>query len=251
MTCEESTALPALTGDDVHLRFIDVRSRDAATLADALSHLDDEERAHAERLALAEVRARFVLVRSALRRILGRYLERAPHALDFVTGPHGKRALADAALSFNLSHAGDYALIAITKRWPLGVDIERISSARAWTDIAERFYSEHEQAQLTVLPEAEREGAFFRVWSRKEAVVKALGEGLTCPFSTFDVSADADDARLLAFRRDDVKVEDWTLMAVGAPPGYTAALAVIGQTVEGCRLKVAGWSYAPSSSSAF
>lgn len=239
---QSEAEMPELTGDDVHLRLIDLRAREAATMADAMSVLGDEERARAESLTTPDVRARFVLVRSALRRILGRYLDRSPRALAFVTGPHGKRALADHALSFNLSHAGDYALIAITKRLPLGVDIERVSSARESEGIAARFFSAHEQAHLAALPAAEREGAFFRIWSRKEAVVKALGEGLACPLSTFDVSADAGDARLLAFRRDDVRVADWTLAAIDAAPGYAAALAVIGR----CG-RVSGWGQTSSS----
>ncbi len=214
---------PALGEDDAHLWLVRVEE----TMDEACLSVDEQERA--ARFQVAVARRRFVAARSALRNVLAYYLDRDASNLSFVTGQHGKLALDDEALAFNLSHAGDYALIAVTKRFPVGVDIEQISPARASADIAARFFSPHEQEQLAALSAEDRSAAFFRIWSRKEAVIKALGEGLSCPLSTFDVSADEVDARLLDFRREGIEVNDWSMLSIDAAPGYAAALAVIGK----------------------
>jgi 4'-phosphopantetheinyl transferase len=220
---EKPESHPALGDDDAHLWLVRVEE----TMDEACLSIDEQERA--ARFQIGVARQRFVAARSALRYVLARYLHRDAGHLSFVTGPHGKLALDDDALAFNLSHAGDYALIAVAKRLAVGVDIEHISPARASVDIASRFFSPLEQAQLAVTPTDVRAAAFFRIWSRKEAVIKALGEGLACPLSTFDVSPDVDEARLLAFRREGIEVDDWSMLSIDAAPGYAAALAVIGQ----------------------
>jgi 4'-phosphopantetheinyl transferase len=192
-----------------------------------MGHLSDEERERANRFTNEPARNRFVAGRASLRIILSQYLYVTPSSLRFSAGAHGKLALADNALSFNLSHAGDYALIAVALAAPIGVDIEKMSASRNLADIAARFFSPAEQAALTRMEEGGRIDLFFRIWSRKEAVIKALGEGLACPLASFDVSAD-DDARLLAFRRVGIDAHAWFMMNIDAAPDYCGALAVIG-----------------------
>lgn len=217
-------AHPRLEGDEVHLWRIDLRDEKG----DGSDVLTAGEMERARRMTVEVVRRRFVSSRSALRRLLAGYLEQHPHELIFQTGPHGKPALSGATLSFNLSHASDEALLAVTRRSPIGVDVERVSSARMTNDIAARFFSPHEQKQLAECRDGDRLASFFRIWSRKEAVVKALGEGLACPLDSFDVSANAQDARLLAFRRPGIDIAQWTLRDLPAADGYVAALAVMG-----------------------
>lgn len=211
-----------LNGDDVHIW------RVACSLA-ASPDISDEEQERAGRFLVEDSRRRFVSARAALRKILARYLRTSARDLFFIAGPHGKPELEGHALSFNVSHAGDYALIAVTRRLAVGIDIERISPSRSSAEIAARFFSPAEQAALAACPESDRTPAFFRIWTRKEAVIKALGDGLACPLASFDVSADRDQARLLSFRREGVDIRAWSLFAIEAAPGYAAALAVMGQ----------------------
>lgn len=218
---------PALVAEDhVHVWRVNVNEQGAEA---GISLLCGEERDRAARIVVTSARTCFIAARSALRRVLAGYTGIAPCTLRFATGPYGKLFLVDHPVSFNLSHAGDFALIAVTRSHPVGVDIEKISSARASEAIAERFFSLAEQAALAAITsDTARSEAFFHIWSRKEAVIKALGEGLSCPLATFDVTADPADARLLAFRREGILHAAWTLRALDAAPGYTAALAVIG-----------------------
>lgn len=218
---------PALGEDEAHVWLAPVGE---ATAADEIC-LSADEKKRAARFQVAPARQRFVAARSALRNILGRYLQTDPAALAFAAGPHGKLALDDDALAFNLSHAGDFALVAVTRRLAVGVDIEKVAPSRDTTAIAERFFSPYEQARLGTYPAAARPDAFFRIWSRKEAVIKALGEGLVCPLASFDVSADEDEARLVAFRRTGIEPDAWTMLAMDAAPGYAAALAVVGRII--------------------
>lgn len=192
--------------------------------------LAPDERVRADRFTVDAPRRRFTLARAALRILLARYTGQSPHHLAFTTGPHGKPALAvDTPIRFNLSHSEDLALLAITRHTEVGIDIESIDPRRAADDIAARYFSPVEQHQLAAYTDpAARTAAFFRAWSRKEAVIKALGEGLACPLTSFDVSLDPVHARLLALRRTQADPPAWTMLAINADPGYAAAAAVIG-----------------------
>lgn len=196
------------------------------TVIRARDVLNDEERRRADRLIADAPRRRFTLARAGLRRILARYLVVEPHALRFDAGPHGKPYIAGADVRFNLSHSGDWALVALARNREVGIDIERIDASRATLAIAARFFSPHEQAALARATDPV--AAFFRCWSRKEAVIKALGEGLACPLDSFDVDLDEQQPRLLALRRPGADLAMWRLLAILAAPGYAAAAAIIG-----------------------
>ncbi len=216
-----------LTGNDVHIWRVHLHAANNSA-NEELDVLSAAEQQRAARFVIDPPRHSFIRTRAALRNVLGNYLDRPSRDVIFHTGPHGKPMVAEAGISFNVSHAGEWALIAVTGTHAVGVDIEKISPARATGDIAGRFFSSAERDQLARLVDPARAAAFFRIWSRKEAVIKALGEGLSCPLTSFDVSADQHHARLLAFRRDGVRVADWSLFNLDAAPGYAAALAVIG-----------------------
>jgi 4'-phosphopantetheinyl transferase len=219
--------LPAHT---LSVWMVHLDTTNATALDAARALLSDGERARADRLIAPVLGARFTLARAALRRILGAVTGRDPAALTFTTGPHGKPHLAHGAPPFNLSHSGDFAAIAVSPGPEVGIDIERIDPRRATADLAARCFTPVENAALAATPEGEpRTAAFFRIWSRKEAVIKALGEGLTCPLDSFDVSAAPGEARLLALRRPGATPAAWTLFALDdLAPGYTAATAIIG-----------------------
>lgn len=221
---ESPVAMPQLAAGDIHIWRIHLRAEDEQIES---AFLSEDEAARRNRMPDA-ARIRFTCARAAMRKILGAYLGRDPRQLLFASGPHGKACFEDRALFFNASHAGDFALIAAGRHAELGVDVEKIDPARALQDIAARFFSPAEQAALARLNSEEFVRGFFRCWSRKEAVIKALGEGLACPLGLFDVSLDQSTARLLAFRRPDVKNGEWSMAPLLVHPDYEAAVAVIG-----------------------
>jgi len=206
-------------------------------LARAALLLSGDERACAERYHFPIHRARYIAARGALRAILGDILAADPAGLRFVYGPHGKPALAaqsgGATLCFNVSHAGDLALVAVTERRRVGVDLEQARPDLAYLEIAERFFSPREVAALRALPPPRQQEGFLRCWTRKEAYIKALGVGLSLSLASFDVSlAPGDAPALLASRPDPHEAGRWSLHDLDAGPGYTAALAVEGHDVR-------------------
>ena len=164
--------------------------------------LAPDEQARAERFIFHKDRTHFVVARGLLRVLLGRYLQRHPQHLHFCYGPHGKPELApdmgDDTLCFNVSHAHGLALYAVTRQRDLGVDVEHVRPGFAEEHIAERFFSPREVAVLRALPVALQSTAFFACWTRKEAFIKARGDGLSLPLDQFDVAfAPGEPAALL------------------------------------------------------
>lgn len=196
--------------------------------------LSSDERARAERFRFEKDRTRFVVARGALRSILSRYVGLHPARLSFAYGAQGKPELAGltthSTLRFNLSHAGAAALCAVTEGREIGVDVEFIREDFASMEIAERFFSPREVAALQELPQQARTRAFFNCWTRKEAYIKALGEGLSCPLDSFAVSlAEEDAATLLWSAAGAGEVERWTMKSLAVGADYAAAVAVEGK----------------------
>ena len=180
-----------------------------------------------------------------LRTILGSYEKIEPARLRFCYSPYGKPYLAaennHGNLRFNISHADAIALFAIARGRELGVDIERIRPHVADEGIAERFFSSKEVSCLRALPAALQTEAFFNCWTRKEAYIKARGEGLSLPLDKFDVSlAPGEQATLLETRIDPSEVSRWRLLELKPGSEFTAALAVEGRD---WRLKCWRWSW--------
>jgi 4'-phosphopantetheinyl transferase len=196
--------------------------------------LSSDELTRASRFHFSRDRQRFIAARALLRTILGAYLRTEPNRLIFCYSQKEKPSLhgahADSGITFNLSHSGGIALFAFTRRREIGVDVEHIRRDSDFDAIARRFFSAHEQNQLTALPAEEKVEAFFRCWTRKEAYMKATGDGLSLPLSQFDVSLGAGEGNaLLATRPDSSAAEPWFLREVPAGPGYIAALCVRGR----------------------
>ena len=206
----------------------------------ALEVLDDDERARAARFVFDRHRSRFIAAHACLRLLLGQYIGQAPAALRFTAGARGKPRLLDEGtdVRFNLSHSGDRALIAVSVGIEVGVDIEQ-ARPEALLDLARRFFAPGEVAALEALPMAEQPGAFVRGWTRKEAFIKALGDGLSFPLDQFEVSLAPDAAgQLLRSCGSDVDATArWRLVSLAAPPGYAAAVAA-----EGADWHVVQWT---------
>jgi 4'-phosphopantetheinyl transferase len=219
-------AAPPLLGvHEAHLWRLDL---DAAG-DEATDILSEDERARAARFHFERDRRRFIAGRAALRRILAAYLDRAPAALVFVLGPHGKPALENPGLEFNLSHSGGCGLIAITRGRRVGVDVEGIRTDFACEEIARRFFAPAEVEALAASAPHEYAAAFFRCWTRKEAYVKARGDGLTLALDRFEVQLEAAATRAIASCLDDPSERSrWSLREIVPGPGYLGALVVEG-----------------------
>ena len=196
--------------------------------------LGEDERARAARFVFAHDAARFIVSRAALRSILARALGTRPHALRFAYGGHGKPELAapfdGAGLTFNLSHSSAFALVAVTRDVRIGVDIERHRPLEDLRALAEQNFSSRERRALLALPEEQRVPAFFRCWTRKEAFVKAVGDGLSYPLDGFSVSLRSDEAaRLEEIEGDESAGRQWTVLDLGMVPGYSAAAVCEGR----------------------
>jgi 4'-phosphopantetheinyl transferase len=182
---------PELLDDEVHIWRASLEM-DSAALRRFERVLADDERIRAERLIFDRDRNRFIAARVILRDVLGRYLQRPPHTIDFIYGPRGKPAIASVgerqSVYFNLSHAHGLALIGITRRGEIGIDVELIRPDFASEEIAKRYFSPKEIDRLNEIPEERRTEAFFLCWTRKEAYIKAKGDGLHIPLDSFDVS---------------------------------------------------------------
>ena len=196
--------------------------------------LSADELARASRFRFAIDRQRFVVSRGILRTILASYLAIDPKGLSFSYSSREKPSLApsyfDSGVTFNISHSGGVVLLAFTRGREIGIDVEQVRSGFEVEAIARRFFSAHEQQQLAELAEEKRFDAFFRCWTRKEAYIKATGDGLSLPLHEFDVAVaeDSGDA-LTATRPDGDEARKWLLRDVPAGQGYVAALCVRGR----------------------
>lgn len=168
--------------------------------------------------------------RAPMRAVLAAYLGASPGSVDLVDGEHGRPGLArqhDQALGFNWSHSGHHALMAIGRHVSPGIDVERLRPRPRAMQIAQRFFSSEEVDALHGLSDQAREQAFLRIWTAKEAVVKALGRGLA--FGLDRLSIGCVDQQLALLRLSGENATDWQLHALPIVPELTAAIAWRGE----------------------
>ncbi len=193
--------------------------------------LSPAEVSRARRFVLATDRRRWVCAHGLLRLVLSRYVGTRPDEVAFENGPGGKPRLADRpSPRFNLSHADDLALVAVSLDREVGVDVERIREIGSLRALAESCFSPAERTALASVAGSQRLEAAFAGWTRKEAFLKVLGEGLARPLDSFDVTlVPGESARLL--RVDDAPEAPgrYTLRAVRPVPGYVGAVAIQGR----------------------
>jgi 4'-phosphopantetheinyl transferase len=249
----------ALEKDQLHVWYAPARP-DPGTVQLLCSWLNEAERARAARYRLAAPSLRFQIARGMLRHVLSLYMGNTPDVVHFETNAHGKPRLANQqAPHFNVSHADDVVVIAVAADRSVGVDVEQISSARvdarmlsagsnlAGTTrannsnltIAKHHFAEEEYEFIAGLPLSEQASTFARLWTCKEAYLKALGVGLSRPLNTFQVSFnDQHTANVVAqsqplpeglptFDESSCEVA-WTIHSLDIVPGYATAIAAAG-----------------------
>lgn len=231
MVSASSWQLPAeplcLEAETVHVWRIALQQPEVV-VAEVEAILSADELVRANRFTSSAHRARFITGRAALRQILSRYLGVTPADIAFRYGERDKPAIAvpETDLQFNLAHSGDVALFAVTRGHELGVDIERERPLADETALIRRFFSPTEQAAFLKVPATERINAFFLGWTRKEAYIKALGDGLAMPLDSFAVTLTPGHPAALEWDAGDpAAVSRWRIVDLPCEPGYAAALA--------------------------
>jgi 4'-phosphopantetheinyl transferase len=240
-----------LASDEVHSWCVslDVPPETSARFCATLT-LDERNRS--ARFHFERDRQRFIVARGVLRDLLGRYLQTAPDQIGFVCNAFGKPDLAPEfgnRLKFSLSHSADLALIAVAADADVGVDLEYVREQSDYADIARRFFSAAEVDYLTAVPSHLYAEAFFSCWTKKEAYLKACGQGLAIPLNSFSVPPTTDPAHtpgdFCVASHDIVPGRRWSLYTLRPAPGYAGALAIEG---SGWRLRQWQWKDAEARS---
>lgn len=186
--------------------------------------LSIEERQRASRFRTDELRHRFMVSRGLMRRVLGGGRCLPPDQLRFTTDDHGKPHLVNGReTQFNLSHSRDLMLLAVTRGMPVGVDIEQVRRLKDAHGIAHRFFTARESEWLRGRQGSEVDSAFFSLWTRKEAILKATGEGISSGLETIEL-LDAGGRFLSSVSHGKQGV--WTVQELQPATGFVAALAV-------------------------
>jgi len=188
--------------------------------------LDVRDRERAARFRFPEDRARFVLGRGLLRKCLGRYLQRTPEAIELAYTDRGRPILPqDKTIQFSISHTHDLVAIALTSNACVGIDLEYVQPHWDFPDLAKRIFSEEDLRAFQALPGHEAPAAFFRAWTRKEAYLKACGEGITEGLRQISVPFGPEDACAVKDTRDESAARAWRLLALPVPADYMGCLA--------------------------
>ncbi|MBW8876287.1 MAG: 4'-phosphopantetheinyl transferase superfamily protein [Acidobacteria bacterium] len=199
--------------------------------------LSADEWERARRFRFDKHRRQYVVGRGALRTLLAAYLGTRPEAVGFSYGPRGKPFLAppfaDRGLQFNLSNSDELALAGFVHGREIGVDVEFLRPMNDCEEIAERFFSESERRVLRTIPFPAKQEAFFNCWTRKEAYLKAVGEGLAAPLDSFDVTlALGEPPRMLTLNGDAGRAAPWFFHHLRPAEEYVGAIAIEGGTWE-------------------
>jgi 4'-phosphopantetheinyl transferase len=189
-----------------------------------------DERARADKLRFVEDRNRYVIRHGLLRLILSRYLKQLPSAIEFQLGRYDKpevlRGGAGTHVFFNIAHSCEIAVYAITSACPIGVDVERTREIPNIEAIAHRFFSPHEARTLMALPAGSRLQAFYSCWTRKEAFLKATGEGIAEGLAKVEVTlAPGDEPGVASVSGDPQAHERWQFLPFSPAPYYIGCIA--------------------------
>ncbi|HVY69953.1 MAG TPA: 4'-phosphopantetheinyl transferase superfamily protein [Verrucomicrobiae bacterium] len=172
-----------------------------------------------------------------LRCLLSHYTGQPARAVQYTRNEWGKPGLADSSLQFNISHTGSWIAFAFTHHHPLGVDIEQWHAIPEAGDIARNYFAERERTALQSVPDDRRQEAFFNLWTRKEACLKALGAGLNLPLDRFEFTVDPClPARLVAVNGQAEEAAKWSLFQFAPEPDISGCLAIPVKPV-----KARGW----------
>lgn len=241
-TADPAAMASSLGPHDIHL-WVASMFLPEPRVAELARLLDPDEATRAARFRFDIHRRRFTVGRGFQRHVLGAYLGRRPESLVYTHGPKDKPYLAPGEspepLFFNLSNSEELAILGITRRCEIGVDVEHLRELSDLEALAERFFSAAESRVLLPLPESQHIEAFFNCWTRKEAYLKAVGTGLSAPLDRFDVNLlPGEPPRMLALEGDTERAARWSLHHLVPAHGYLGAIAI-----EALGLSISTWSW--------
>lgn len=196
--------------------------------------LDEQEKHKADRFRFEKDRNCSIIARGVLRKLLGSYLEKEPEGVRFVYGDFGKPEVSnDEGIAFNISHARDAIVLGFVKNNWIGVDVEFLDQKIDPLNIAKHFFSDEEKRALEEVSKENRVEGFYNCWTRKEAFIKAVGDGLSFPLDQFVVSLKPKvKAALLCTKWDKNEKNKWTLQSSNPEQEYVSAFAVKGKVSE-------------------
>jgi 4'-phosphopantetheinyl transferase len=215
---QQPSVLPPLVADTIHIWRLRAESRLDSNRYRSRLHAGELERAN--RLLFPADRQQFIACRGTLRLLLSHYAGAYPHALEFAYGDQGKPYLPGSQLRFNLSHTKDLALFAFARDIELGIDVEEVRHTHDLDQVAEQSFAPAERAALFALPSGERVAAFYRCWTRKEALLKAEGSGLFRALDGLAVSLQPEEPAAVL-----TGVSGWNLQHLDVLPNAVGAIA--------------------------
>lgn len=216
-----------LPSGEIHVWRLDL-SREIPTAAQYLPLLQTAERVRVAKFHYARDRKAYICCRGILRSLLGEYLKSSPYDIEFHYTEYGKPHLVQVDdFHFNLSHTQDYALIAFCRDGPIGVDAEPINDDIDTETLVHRFFSPVEISSISTMPPAERPDAFFRLWTRKEALIKAHGAGLSLPLAQFGITVKKDEeVRVLHTDWAEEEAQEWSIASFTVARSTLGAIAL-------------------------
>jgi len=219
-----------LLHDDIHIWSVSLeQSLECREILSLTLSLEEHQRAR--KFYFEKDRIHYIVGRGLLRKLLGRYLGLDPSALEFEYGLHGKPLLAtrfsDKIIEFNLSHSKDRAIYIFNWDQPIGVDIEYSQPLKDMDDFALQFFTSNECKLIHSLPKEQKPESFYKIWTCKEAFLKANGSGLTVPINQVEVAIHPNGtASLASIGGDQSQAENWRLELFSPSYGYQSALAI-------------------------
>jgi 4'-phosphopantetheinyl transferase len=229
---QQSATKLTLSPDEIHLWYatLDV----PALQLEQLRHtLTPDEQDRASRFHFERDRTRFIAGRGILRNIISKYLELPPSQVQFSYGKRGKPFLQNSSIHFNLSHSQELAIYAIALNRKVGIDLEAIRLMPDAEAIAKTFFSQSDYLRFQSLSTEQQQLAFFNAWTRKEAYLKAVGEGLYQPPDQIEVSFLPDEpVQLLKIANNSQVAQQWSIINIIPKADYIGALVFYGQDVQ-------------------
>jgi len=224
---ESPHSVPALVPHEPHIWCVPLLAKEQQLQA-WWTLLSSDEQKKAERYRFEKNTRQYIQARGILRELLGEYLNCSPRRIEFDYNTYDKPTLKpQSKLKFNVSHSGQMALLAFNWGDEIGVDIEDSTREIEIDVVAKHFFSPNEVTTLTALPLSEQQTTFFNCWTRKEAIIKALGTGLAFPLNQFEVSMKiGSPARLLATHWDPEEAANWYMASFSPAENYIGAFAV-------------------------
>ncbi len=222
--------MPSLAQGEVHIWRL--RSEPFVELSPYMQILSNKEQDRARSFRFPDLTRNFIVDHARLRLLLGAYTQCRPKDLVFTENDFGKPVLTNPGLAnrnlhFNLSHTRGLSLLAVCLDSEVGIDVEAVRTMDDWQGIAQSHFSQKENAALRNTTESDRQNAFYRCWTRKEAFLKANGLGLSKPLDSFAVSLDPDEfPELLSCEWDSREILRWRLVSLALGLGFIGALAI-------------------------